>query len=452
MARIPSLSGFPEWLPEQELLQQRMLAHLREQFERHGFQALTTRSVEPLSVLDSKGGDTDKEIYVLRRLHADPESEGDSGLALHFDLTVPFARYVAEHRGDLVFPWKRYQIQPVWRGERPQQGRYREFVQADIDVIGLESLPLRFDGEVIRLLGATLATLPIPSVVLQVNHRMLLEGIYRALGVEEVLPVLRAVDKRAKVGDDGVADALAALGISDPAIRTILAAAAIEAVDSETLVAQVDALGLSHPLIDQGVDALAQVLQMGGEGVRAALHIARGLDYYTGTVVEGYLVGHESVGAVCSGGRYDDLASSIGGGPRLPGMGVSIGITRLLGYLFGTGQLRAARRSPCQVMVLLPDEARRPACDAVAERLRARGVATEVYHRKAGWGKQMKRATQLGIRYAWFPSDGDEGHRVKDLETGEQVAADLDTWEPAPGSDALPLDLEGTRIHWPPSD
>lgn len=452
MARIQALSGFPEWLPEQELLQRRMVAHLERMFELHGFQPLTTRAAEPLDVLTSKGSDVDKEIYVLKRLHAD-EEEGDAGLGLHFDLTVPFARYVAEHRGDLVFPWKRYQVQKVWRGERPQHGRYREFVQCDIDVIGQETLSLRYDAEVVRLLRDVLATLPIPSVTLLINHRKLLEGLYRGLGVDDVVPVLGAVDKRAKIGDDGVRTLLEQQGVAPDACDTILAAAAIEADDAASLRERVGALGVQHEVLTAGLEELAQVLTTCNDGrfpgrVKAALHIARGLDYYTGTVVEGLMEGFEENGSVCSGGRYDDLAGQMGGGGKLPGVGVSIGLTRILGLLFASGHLVPLQRSPCQVLVLLPSEDKRPDADAVADALRARGIAADVYHRKAGWGKQMKRADQLGIRYAWFPAGESEPHRVKDLLQGEQADADPATWTPE-GLGGLPLQVGGERVVWP---
>lgn len=449
MARIAALSGFPEWLPEQELLERRVVRHLEHTFELHGYQPLTTRAVEPLEVLTSKGGDTDKEIYVLRRLHADPD-EGDAGLGLHFDLTVPFARYVAERRGDLVFPWKRYQVQKVWRGERPQHGRYREFTQCDIDVIGQDELSPRFDAEVVRLLSDVLAGLPIPPVTLLVNHRKLLEGLYRGLGVDRVTDVLRAVDKRNKIGDAGVRPLLAAAGVPAEAADRILAAAAIEAHTASELEASVRNLGVSHPLLDQGLAELAALLDRCADrpGVRAALHIARGLDYYTGTVVEGYLQGHEHIGAVCSGGRYEDLAGTLGGGGKLPGVGVSIGLTRILGHLFATGALKPARRSPCQVLVTLPSEARRAEAEAVADALRARGIATDLFHRDAGWGKQLKRGDQLGIPYAWFLPDGDAPHRVKHLASGAQVDADPRTWTPDPFEGALPVEVDGVIRRW----
>ena len=299
------------------------------------------------------------------------------------------------------------------------------------------------------MLRDALATLPIPPVVLLVNNRKLLEGLYRGLGIEDIISVLRAVDKRNKIGDRGVAPLLSELGLADDAVSTILKAAAIEDSDPDVVEAAVRALGVSHPLIDEGLAELREVLEMSGaDNVRAALHIARGLDYYTGTVVEGMMVGHEHIGSIASGGRYENLAGSMGGGgPQLPGVGVSIGLTRILGYLYGAKLLINQRRSPCQVMVLLPSEDDRAACENIAQTLRSRGIATEVYHRKAGWGKQMKHASRLGIRYAWFPGNDEKSHEIKDLIAGEQADVDLATWMPS-SDDTLPLILDGEELSW----
>src|SRR5919108_4253327 len=195
------ISGFPEWLPEQRLAEQELLDRLRAAFELHGFVPVETRAVERLEHL-LKQGETDKEIYVLRRLQA-KASEDDSDLGLHYDLTVPFARYVLERRGQLVFPLRRYQIQKSWRGERPQEGRYREFYQADIDVVGQDSLALAHDAELPRVLHEVLAGLPIPPVRLLVNNRKVLEGAYRAIGVDDVQGALRTVDKLTRLGERG---------------------------------------------------------------------------------------------------------------------------------------------------------------------------------------------------------------------------------------------------------
>src|SRR5688572_16861204 len=205
-----ALSGFPEWLPEQELVQQHVIAIVRREFELHGYTPLQLRSVERVDDLLNQG-ETDKEIYGLHRLAAKDGAEGASTegkLGLHYDLTVPFARYVGEHRGELSFPFRRYQIQPAWRGERPQLGRYRDFIQADADVIVSGELDLRFDAEMGRLLRTTLDRLPIPKVKLLVNNRKLLEGFYRGLGITDVQSTLRVIDKLGKIGPAKVKDIL----------------------------------------------------------------------------------------------------------------------------------------------------------------------------------------------------------------------------------------------------
>ncbi|MCB9762972.1 MAG: histidine--tRNA ligase [Alphaproteobacteria bacterium] len=440
MSKIQPLSGFPEWLPEQELVQQQFLSTIRRLFELYGYTPLHTRAVEPLDVLLAKG-ETDKEIYVLRRLQAEAADEGEAELGLHFDLTVPFARFVAQNRGLLSFPFRRYQIQPVWRGERPQLGRYREFIQADIDVIGEGELEVRYDGEVVRVLHEVTEALPIPPVRLQVNNRKVLEGFYRGLGITDIVTTLRALDKLAKIGPDGVTDQLSSRGYTAAQIEGCLAIAGIEGAIGPVTEA-VRALGVSHPLLDEGLDELAEVMAAcagAREGaVVAALHIARGLDYYTGTVVEGVFTDMPGAGSVCSGGRYDNLAS-MGSKQKLPGVGVSIGVSRMLGLLFEAGRLATTRRSPAQVWVIVHRDDERAEAEAVATALRTRGIPALVSTRAAGYGKQIKWADRLGIPYAWFPAKGDKAHEVKVLSTGAQEPASPDTWTPDPALTALRL-------------
>lgn len=424
MASAKGLSGFPEWLPEQEIVQQEMIAGIRRQFELHGFGPLHTRSLEKVEDLVGKG-ETDKEIYVVRRWAAGAE-DPEASLGLHYDLTVPFARYVSENRGQLVFPFRRYQIQPAWRGERPQHGRFREFLQADVDVIGQGSLDIRYDAELVRLLHDVLASLPVPPVKLLVNNRKLLEGFYRGLGITDVTRTLRTMDKLDKIGPEKARIALAEVGLDAAQIAQCLALAELEITTAAGL-EQVRTLGVSHPLLDEGLSELGRVLEAcrgTREGsVVAALRIARGFDYYTGTVVEGVLEGHPTLGSVCSGGRYDDLASS--GKQALPGMGVSIGVTRLLAYCFHLDLLETKRKTPARVSVVVHSEARRAESDAVAQTLRSRGIACLVSDRAVAYGKQMADAERLGIRFVWFPGDP---HEVKDIVSGVQSAVDLAGW------------------------
>ena len=205
MAKRSGLSGFPEWLPEGRIVEQQILDSTRRIFELHGFGSLETRSVEPVDVLLRKG-EIDKEVYAVRRLH--DEAATDADLALHFDLTVPFARYVVEHAGQLEFPYRRYQIQRVWRGERPQEGRFREFTQADIDIIDAERLSPAHEAEIALVMAEVFASLPIPDAVIRVNNRKILEGFYRGLGIDDPGAVLRAIDKLDKIGADKVAPSL----------------------------------------------------------------------------------------------------------------------------------------------------------------------------------------------------------------------------------------------------
>jgi len=427
MAKITALTGFPEWLPEQKLVEQRILDQVRAKFELFGFAPLETRAVEPLDVLLKKGA-TDKEIYVLKRLHAEDEEEADLGL--HFDLTVPFARYVAQHRGQLPFPFKRYQIQKVWRGERPQHGRYREFYQADIDVIGEGELPLHFDAEMALLLSELMASLPIPAIQLRINNRKVLEGFYRALGLDKMGDILRSVDKLDKIGEEGVKKALLGEnGLSEAQAEKCLALARIRGRGTD-VVAAVRALGESHPLLDTGLEELGFVMKaLEGlpEGAAIAdLHIARGLDYYTGTVYEGVLVEQPQLGAVCSGGRYDNLASD--DKHKLPGVGVSVGVSRILGFMFGKGALKASRPCPTCVLVALNSDEDRARSYEAASALRARGVATEVFYAPLKFGKQIRYAEKKGIPYVLFL--GENGAEVRDIRVATQTAIDVASWMP----------------------
>jgi len=425
------MSGFPEWLPDGRLIEQYVVDRIRETFELHGFTPIETRSVEPLDQLLRKG-ETDKEIYLLRRLQADAD-ETESELGLHFDLTVPFARYVLENAGRLNFPLRRYQIQKAWRGERPQEGRYREFLQADIDVIDRDALPFHYEVELPLVIADAVMRLPMPTVRIQINNRKIAQGFYRGLGIEDFAAVLRTVDKLAKIGPDNVRTALADdVGLTAQQADHCLALAQITSTDA-AFVDAVGRLGVSDALLDEGLEELARVIAAGSEAAPgllvADLSIARGLDYYTGTVYETVLVGHEGIGSICSGGRYDALASD--GVVSYPGVGLSLGVTRLLGRLFGQNLVTVSRKVPTCVLVALPDEQSRPSCNRIATKLRERRIAAQVAPAGDKYGKQIKFAERRGIPYVWFPGAGaDDKDEVRDIRSGEQVAADADQWEP----------------------
>ena len=444
-AKITPLSGFPEWLPEQRIIEQYVLDVVRETFELHGFVGIETRAVEPVERLLGKGGDADKEIYAVSRLAARSDARGDAEdqLGLHFDLTVPFARYVLENAGKLTFPFRRYQIQKVWRGERPQDGRFREFCQADIDIIDAGTLPFHYEVEIPLVIADAFARLPVGPFRIQVNNRKIPEGFYLGLGIaaEELAGVLRVVDKLDKVGADAVDEMLRAAGCTAEQARACLDLAAISAADS-SFVAAVRALGVEHPVLEEGLAELAAVVDAAAEhapGLMVAdLKVARGLDYYTGTVYETQLIGQESYGSVCSGGRYDALASD--GRTTYPGVGISIGVSRLVAKLLP--DLVATRATPSAVLVSLAAERDRPEAMRVAAALRRRGIACEVAPAAAKFGKQIRFADRRGIPYVWFPArteeDGTEHPgSVKDIRSGEQVQADHSSWVP-PAADLRP--------------
>jgi histidyl-tRNA synthetase len=438
--KISPISGFPEYLPSQRIVEQHFLDVIRETFELHGYPSIETRAVEPVERLLGKGGDADKEIYGIRRLAADEATAAaDSELGLHFDLTVPFARYVLENAGHLSFPFRRYQIQKVWRGERPQEGRYREFTQADIDVVDVGELAPHFEAEMPLVIAEVFRKLPIPPMVIQVNNRKIPEGFYRGIGIEDVAGTLRIVDKLDKIGQDKVAEQLVAAGCTPEQAQQCLALAEIRSADL-SFVEQVRALGVSHPTLDEGLDALAAVIRAGMDNAPGAmvadLKIARGLDYYTGTVYETQLVGYESWGSFCSGGRYDSLASD--GKTTYPGVGISIGVSRLLGLLLSKGLVTASRSTPAAVLVAVNDEESRPTSVGIATALRQRGIPCEVAPKPAKFGKQIRYAERRGIPFVWFPGAADGGgDQVKDIRSGDQVNADASTWQP-PAEDLRP--------------
>ncbi|GAA2643402.1 histidine--tRNA ligase [Dactylosporangium fulvum] len=438
MTRPTPLSGFPEWSPAQRIVEQQVLDRLRRTFELYGFSSLETRAVEPLDQLLRKG-ETSKEVYTLRRLQA-AEGDEEQSLGLHFDLTVPFARYVLENAGKLQFPFRRYQIQKVWRGERPQEGRYREFLQADIDIVDRDTLPAHYEAEIPLVIGDALRSLPIPAVKIMVNNRKLCEGFYRGLGLEDPEAVLRAVDKLDKIGPAGVAELLIEGGATDAQAKATLALAEIRAQDASFEDA-VRALGVEHPLLDEGIAELAAVVETAREHapglVEATLKIARGLDYYTGTVYETEMAGFERFGSICSGGRYDNLASA--GRDVFPGVGISIGVSRLLGLLFNADAIGVSRPVPTAVLVALWSEEERATSNRIAAALRARGIATEVAPVPAKLGKQIRYAERRGIPFVWFPASAaaEGGDQVKDIRSGEQVPADAALWNP-PAEDLAP--------------
>ena len=445
MAKPTPLSGFPEWLPAQRIVEQQILRIIQDTFELHGFAGIETRAVEPMDQLLRKG-ETSKEVYVLNRLQATEEQDSskDKQLGLHFDLTVPFARYVLENAGHLAFPFKRYQIQKVWRGERPQDGRFREFYQADIDVVDAGELPFHYEVELPLVMAeafAKLRPLGVPEFKVLVNNRKVAEGFYRGLGLDDVEGVLRNIDKLDKIGPEKVAALLIdEVGASQQQAQLCLDLASISGSD-ETVIDRVRELAaannVSHELLDTGLDELGALLRSASRRapgtIEANLKIARGLDYYTGSVYESVLIGHEDLGSICSGGRYDTLASD--GKNTYPGVGLSIGVSRLVSRLLSKNIVTSSRSVPTAVLVAVMDEEHREDAQAIAAQLRARGISTDVAPVAAKFGKQIKFADRRGIPFVWFPAGVNQNgeqitHQVKDIRTGEQVEADPTVWTP----------------------
>lgn len=437
--KITPISGFPELLPRERFAEQHVLDVVRRTFELHGYAGIETRAVEPVERLVGKGGDADKEIYAVSRL-AGGEDARDASLGLHFDLTVPFARYVLENAGKLDFPFRRYQIQKSWRGERPQEGRFREFTQADIDVVDIGSLPAHFEAEMPIVIAEIFEQLPVGDFRVRCNNRKIPQGFYLGIGLTDIETTLRIVDKLDKVGAAGVRAMLVEAGATAQQAEQCLALAEISAADGD-FVDQVRALGVDHPLLQEGLQTLAEVMSAASAATRpgrvvADLSVARGLDYYTGTVYETQLVGFESWGSVAGGGRYDALASD--GATTYPGVGISVGITRLVQLLIARRGLTTTRSTPSAVLVAVTDDAGRPRSAAVATALRARGIPCEVAPKADRFGKQIRYADRRGIPYVWFPGAGDDdGDQVKDIRSGAQVPAQAPTWT-CPDEDLRP--------------
>ena len=429
MARPKPMSGFPEFLPEGRAFELKVLGIISSTFELHGFSSIETRSVEPLDQLARKG-EIDKEVFAVRRLHA---AEGDTDeLGLHFDLTVPFARYVLENAGQMVFPFRRYQIQKVWRGERPQDGRYREFTQADIDIVGQDQLAFHHDVEIplvaLEVYAKLTEQLGFPKATLHVNNRKLSQGFYEGLGIEDTAAVLQRVDKFDKIGPAGVHELLVGeLGLKETQAETIIKLAGICTADL-SFVDEVKTLGVHSELLEEGLDELATLVSWTSKfapgGLVADLKIARGLDYYTGTVYETLLEGSEKLGSIASGGRYDSLASD--GRTTYPGVGYSFGISRMIVPMINSGRTTASRSVPSAVLVAVDSEEHREEAMGVASQLRAQGIPVEVAPKPDKFGKQIRYAERRGIPFVWFGAGYDDS--VKDIRTGEQSPADPSSW------------------------
>ena len=425
--------GVMELLPRDQIAFQRMLDTIRRTFEGFGFLPIETPVFELSDTLLTKsGGETERQVYFVQSTGAlEKAAEGLPELALRFDLTVPLARYVAEHEHDLAFPFRRYQMQRVYRGERAQRGRFREFYQCDIDVIGKDSLSPRYDAEVPAVISAVFAALDIGEFTIQLNHRKLLRGYFEGQGIDDTrqMTVLREIDKLDKRGEDAVRATLTGedFGLSDDVAERLLAFSRVRSTGHDDALAKLDALGAGTGLFEEGRTELRNLLnQLRALGVpesRYALNlsIARGLDYYTGMVYETILDAHPQIGSICSGGRYDNLASHYTKS-KLPGVGISIGLTRLFWQLREAG-LIATADSSVDVLVTLLDDASLSDALALSQRLRSSGLNVETQLEPRKLAKQMQYADRAGIRFVVIRGE-DEAAKgvvaVKDLRRGEQ--------------------------------
>ncbi len=445
-----AISGYPEWLPEVRRVEQQWLDHIRSVFESYGFCKNYTPAVDELEVIAAKGEDVDKEIYVLERLQKE-DGDKEARLALHFDQTVPLARYVGQHFNELVFPFKRYQMQKVWRGERPQSGRFREFYQCDIDVINVDHLPLSFDAEMPAIIHEVLSGLDIPPFQIRISNRKILMGFLAGLNIphrdggthkiskELQTEIIRDIDKLEKIGKQTLLARLdetclqAGYGFNvQTMIKPFLNIAEIKIKSGDDILELFrsnEHVDSSNALLLEGIEELQFVMDQLSHlpNVVADLSIVRGLDYYTGTVYETVFVDDPGYGSICSGGRYDDLASSYIN-KSLPGVGISIGFSRLFAKM--VPQLEASRISPADVLVILNSQEDRPLAAETAKALRANGNKVELYHAPQKFSKQIAYAEKKGIPYVWFPpSENGAAHEVKNMASGEQVEAKPDDWK-----------------------
>ena len=444
-----------ELLPRDQIAFQRMLDTIRRNYERFGFLPVETPVFELSEVLLTKsGGETERQVYFAQSTGAlEKESQGLPELALRFDLTVPLARYVAEHEHDLAFPFRRYQIQRVYRGERAQRGRFREFYQCDIDVVGKDALSIRFDAEVLAVIHAVFSELGIGAFTVQLNNRKLMRGFFEGLGVADggqQMAVLREVDKLDKRGADYVRDTLTGegFGLSADTVQSILSFVAVRSTGHADALARLQALGQGSETFNQGIAELREVLELvHALGVPESdyclnFSIARGLDYYTGTVYETQLDDYPQIGSICSGGRYEDLASHYTKS-KLPGVGISIGLTRLFWQLREAGLIAGVDESSVQAMVALMEEDQLADSLDIARRLRAGGINTEVQMEVKKLGKQFQYASRAGIRFVVLAGE-DELARgvvtVKDLVREQQFEVSREQL-----ASTLRVELEQTR-------
>ena len=426
--RPRTLSGFMELLPQKQARLEKMMQILRDTYAGYGFAALDTPAIEDAQILLAKGGgETEKQIYRFQK--------GDSDLALRFDLTVPLAKYVALHYNDLAFPFRRYQISKVYRGERAQRGRFREFYQADIDIIGDGKLDILNEAEIPAIIYRVFRGFGLERFQIRVNNRKILSGFYAMMELSEKSgDIMRTVDKLDKIGTEKVGALLTGeCGLTQEQAQEILKFIAITGTNEQVLAALEGYAG-KNELFDKGLEELKAVtVNLAAFGVpeqnfAVDLTIARGLDYYTGTVYETTLLDHPEIGSVCSGGRYDNLAGYYTE-RQLPGVGISIGLTRLFYVLDEQGLLNEKLPSAPADALVLPMTADPAPAIALAEQLRSAGIRVQLYGEQKKFKQKMAYCNKVGIPYAVLLGEDEIAAgkcSVKDMTTGEQVTVTPD--------------------------
>lgn len=419
------LPGFMELTPSNQILFNKIMDTIRRNYEKFGFLPIDTPLVEKSEVLLAKGGgETEKQIYKVVK--------GDTDMSLRFDLTVPLARYVAQYYSELSFPYRRYHIGKVYRGERNQKGRFREFYQADIDIIGNGSLDIVNDAEIPSVIYSTFKELGFDSFTIKINNRRLLSGFFNSLGIEDSTNILRTVDKLEKIGMDKVIAELEEQGLDSDNIRGILEFISIKGSNDE-IIDSLKKLNISNDQFDEGLSELEKVVEyirlfgVPEENFALDLTIARGLDYYTGTVYETFLDDYPSIGSVCSGGRYDDLAAYYTK-QKLPGVGISIGLTRLFYQLTEAGIIKSTDYSLTKVLII-PMEGYMDYAIKAASRLRSEEIFTQVYLESGKIGKKFNYADKLNIPYVIVVGQEEcenNKYSFRNMKTGEQKTISIE--------------------------
>ncbi len=418
-----TLSGFMELLPEEQQIFQRIIKVLEETYSLYGFTPLDTPLIEASEVLLAKGGgETEKQIYRF--------TKGDADLSLRFDLTVPLARYVAQHYGELSFPFRRYQIGKVYRGERAQRGRFREFYQADIDIIGDERLDIMNEAEIPSIIYRAFTKLGLKRFKIRINNRKVLNGFFEILGLSEKSgDIMRTIDKLEKIGAEKVKELLSEIGIDGNSSDKIIEFISIDGSNEAVLSALEKYRGM-NPTFDLGAEELATVIKsMAGFGVpeenfSVDLTIARGLDYYTGTVYETLMLDHPEIGSICSGGRYDNLAEYYTD-KKLPGVGISIGLTRLFFVLGDQKLLNTEFNSAPADLLIIPMTTDIVSAVSLATEMREKGIRTQLYSEQRKFKAKIGYADKLGIPFVIFLGDDEIASgtvSIKNMATGEQLS------------------------------